>query len=197
MANTYAPFGLRYIGRRDGAEPNYALNTRPIYYTDSNKIAFGDPVKTVTSGISQGYASLSSTNSQILGVAFGVQYVDSNLGLVERPAWTAPSTAVASSVTAKIVSDSDAVFEIQVGNLTTALTQTSIGLNAAMGGLGVPSTTSGISAAYLDGATIATTNTLPLRIVGFGTSITNDPTSAYPVVQVVFNNSDAVNTTGV
>lgn len=201
MTNVLAPFGLRYVGRNDGAEPNYAISYQPIYYTDSNKVAYGDAVKTVTSGINQGYASLSGTNTQISGVFLGCFYTDSVLGLVERPAWTAPSTAIQGSVQAKIIPDANAVFEIQVGNLTTAISQTSIGLNAAMGSLGNPSTTAGISNAYLDGSTIATTNTLPLRIVGFSQGFfngaQNDPTSANPVVLVRFNVADSNTTTGV
>ena len=201
MANVYAPFGLRYISRRDGAQPNYAVQTRPIFYTDSGKIAQYDVVKTGTSGYNQGYITQGSTNSQNVGLFIGVQYTDSILGLVERPSWTAPSTAIAGSVNAKIVPDQDGLFEIQVGNLATPLTQTSMGLNAALGGLGSPTTTSGISVAYLDGSTIATTSTLPLRIVGFSTGLfngqLNDPTSANPVVLVQFNNIDNNNLTGV
>ena len=201
MANTYAPFGMRYINRRDGASPNYAIQTRPIFYTDSGKIAQYDVVKTGTTGYNQGYITQGSTNSQNVGLFVGCQYTDSVLGLVERPAWLAPSTAVAGSVNAKIIPDQDALFEIQVGNLTTPLNQTSIGLNAAFGGVGAPTTTSGISTMYLDGSTIATTSTLPLRIVGFSAGIfngaLNDPTSANPVVLVQFNNIDNNNLTGV
>lgn len=201
MANVYAPFGMRESSRDDGAQPNYAINYRPIFYTDSNKIGYGDGVKTVSSGVNQGYLSITSTNGQIAGTFIGCSYVDSVLGLVERPSWTAPSTAVLGSVNAKYIPDGDAVFEIQVGNLVTAVPQSSIGLNAAFGGLGTPTTTSGISQAYLDGATIGTTNTLPLRIIGYSQGFfngaANDPASANPVMLVTFNNCDTNSQTGV
>jgi hypothetical protein len=176
------------------------ISYRPIYYTDTNKIAYGDAVKTVSSGVAQGTLDIATTNAQYAGVFIGCTYTDSVLGYVERPAWTAPTTAVLGSVNAKYIPDQEAVFEIQVGNLTTAVTQTSIGLNAAFGGLGSPTTTSGISNAYLDGATIATTNTLPLRIIGYSQGFfngaANDPTSANPVLLVTMNVGDATTTTG-
>ncbi len=209
MANTYAPFGMRYVGREDGATYTFAISSRPIWYTNSNKIAYGDPVKTIsTAGITQGTLDIATTGSQYAGVVIGVQYTDSVLGLVERPAWLAPSTAIAnynattntttSSVIAKFIPDGDASFEIQANGV---LTYTSVGLNAGFGGLGNPTTTSGISQAYLDTTLVGTSPTLPLRIIGFSQGIfngqVNDPTSAYPVVLVTMNNGDTFNTTGV
>jgi hypothetical protein len=201
MSNVYAPFGLHYIQRQDGAQPNYAIQTKPIFYTDSSTIGYGDPVQTQSSGVNQGYLHLAGTNTQMAGVFIGCYYTDSVLGYVERPSWTQPSTAVIGTVVGKYIPDSDAVFEIQVGNLTTPVTQTSIGLNAAFGTTnGVPNK-AGFSTAYLDGSTIATTSTLPLRILGYSTGFfngaQNDPTSANPVLIVAMNNSDANSSTGV
>lgn len=200
MANVYAPFGMRYIQRNEGSVPNYMIQTKPIYYTNANKIGYGDPVKTVTSGINQGTMDIASTNTQYAGTFIGCAYTDSVLGLVERPSWAAPSTAVLGSVVGKYIPDDTAVYEIQVGNLTSAVTQTSIGLNAAFGtSNGLPNA-AGFSVAYLDGATIATTNTLPLRIIGYSTGFfngaQNDPTSANPVLLVVPNNIDSNISTG-
>jgi hypothetical protein len=52
---------------------------------------------------------------------------------------------------------------------------------------GFQSTRFGISGMSLDPATIATTSTLPLRIINAGEQIGNDPTSAGFVAQVMFN----------
>lgn len=203
MTNTFAPFGLRPSQRSDGVSPNYAIQTRPIYYTNANKIAFNDPVKTVSSGTNQGTLDIAASTTQVAGVFLGCNYVDNVLGLVFRPAWTAPSTAVINTVSANYIPDSGMVYEIQAGNSTAAIGQTTIGLNASFAStsLGVPTTTSGISVAYLDASTIATTNTLPLRIVGYSQGFfngaQNDPTSANPVLLVTLNNLDATNTTGV
>lgn len=201
MSNTLAPFGFRYISRDDGAQPNYAISYKPIFYTDSSKIAFGDPVKTATTGVNQGYMTLGTTNSQILGIFLGVDYTDSNLGFQTNKAWLAPSTAVSGSVNGKYIGDGDAMFEAQVGNLTTAVNQTSIGLNAAFGGAGTPTTTSGISQAYIDGATFATTNTLPFRVYAFSQGLfngqLNDTSSANPIVNVILNAADTNSQTGV
>jgi hypothetical protein len=202
MSNTLAPFGFRYIGRDDGAQPNYAISYKQIYYTDSNKIAFGDPVKTVSAtGANQGYMTLGTTNTQVLGIFIGCYYTDSNLGYVENKYWNAPTTALINTCQGKFIGDRDAQFEVQIGNLTTAITQTSIGLNAAFGGAGTPTTTSGISTAYIDGATIQTTNTLPFRIQAFSqgyfNGAANDPTSANPIVNVILNSADINSLTGV
>ncbi len=199
MSNVNSPFGFRYSRRLDGAEPNYQIATRPIASTNANKIGYGDPVKTGASGATylQGYLDIAATNSQMTGVFIGCSYVDSVLGYVERPSWTAPSTAVAGTVVGKIILDPMAVFECQVGNLTTAVPQTNMGLNANFGGTGTPTTTSGISVAYLDGGTIQTTNSLNFRLIGFSGAVNNDPLSANPIVEVIINNGDYNTTTGV
>lgn len=196
MSNTLAPFGARYTNRVDGAEPNYQISTAPIYYTNPNTIGYGDVVKTVTSGANQGTLDIAGTGSQVAGVFIGCSYVDSVLGYVERPSWSAPSTAVSGSVVGKYIPDVNAVFEMQVGNFTSAITQTSIGLNIGIGGLGTPNS-AGYSIAYADGSTIGTTTVLPFRIIGYGTGVNNDPTSANPVLRLVLNNCDLNSRAGV
>lgn len=199
MANTYAPFGFRPSRRLDGAEPNYQIAARPLASTNTNKIGYGDPVKTGASGATflQGYLDIATTGSQMTGIFIGCSYTDTQLGYVERPAWLAPTTAVAGSVVGKVILDPMMVFEVQVGNDTSALTQANMGNNINLGGAGSPTTTSGISQAYVDGATIATTNTLNFRLIGFSPAVNNDPTSANPIVEVIINNGDYNTTTGI
>ena len=199
MSNVSSPFGFRPSRRLDGAEPNYQISVRQIASTNANKIGYGDPVKTGASGATylQGYLDLATAGSQFSGIFIGCSYVDSVLGYVERPSWAAPSTAVAGSVLGKYIPDPMMVFECQVGNYTSAVTQANIGNNANFGGTGTPTTASGISVAYLDGATIATTNTLNFRIIGFSGAVNNDTTSANPIVEVIINSGDYNTTTGI
>lgn len=190
MSNTSAPNGLTYMFPLNGTEPNIATRRAPILYTNPNSIGYGDPV--IQSG---GYIDKWSSGV-MTGVFYGCEYTDSTYGWVISKAWTAPSTAVSGSVEAIISVDNTAVFQIQAGNSsTTGVTIAQVGLNAAFGSVGAPS--SGNSTAYLDVTTISTTSTLPVKIVGFGTSPTNDVNSAYNWVQVIMNNqSYNLGTTG-
>jgi hypothetical protein len=183
MSNTSAPNGFTYMRRLDGAEPNDASNKYPILYTQTDKMGYGDPVILVG-----GYLDIWASGLAT-GIFRGCEYVDSSIGFTWSKAWTTPSTAVSGTVYGYICDDPMAVFQVQVGgSTTTGVVFTQVGLNASPGGVGAPNT-SGISVAYLDETTVSTTSTLPFRIVGLGTSVTNDALSAYDYVQVVLNNS--------
>ena len=201
MSNTLSPFGFRLASRADGAQPNYAIQYRQIAYNNTNKFGFGDPVKTLNTG----YIDAATAGSTFSGIFLGCEYVDTNFARkVYFPNWSAPSTATQYTVLAKVCMDPKALFVCQIGNDTSVKTQSIIGQNANFGGGGAPNS-AGISTAYLDGSTIATTSTLNFRIVGFAggdnTYLTtgyvgNDPTSANPLVLVALNNCDWNTTTG-
>ncbi len=183
MSNTSAPNGFKYMRRLDGAEPNDASNQYPILYTQTDKMGYGDPVILVG-----GYLDIWASGS-VTGIFQGCQYVDSTNGFTYSKAWTTPSTAVSGTVVGIVNDDPMAVFQVQVGNSTTAgIVFTQVGLNISPGGVGAPNS-AGISVAYADYATVSTTLTLPFRIVGLGTSVTNDATAAYDYIQVIMNGS--------
>ena len=182
MSNTQAPNGFSYMRRLDGAEPNDATNLYPILYTYNSNIGSGDPV-ILTGGYVQKWSS-----GAVTGIFRGCTYVDSINGQQYSKAWLQPSTAVSGSVYAIVNDDPMAVFQVQVGGSTTSgVVATQVGLNASPAGVGSPNSSTGISVAYLDYTTVSTTSTLPFRIVGLGTSPTNDATAAYDWVQVVMN----------
>jgi hypothetical protein len=126
-----------------------------------------------------------TSDTEFLGVLLWVKYVDTIAGVVQRPSWTAPSTAVANTVQAAVCIDPQMIFRVQSSN-GGPVTQSSIGKNINFGANAAPNT-SGISTAYADFATIATTSTLPFRITGFGQQIGDDPTTANNWIEVTAN----------
>ena len=208
-ANPLVPFGFRLANLYGSASPNYALNDRQIAYNNTNKIAYGDPVKSLSTGYIDVMAVGGST---IHGVLFAADYPLSTAfgGYQFSPYW--PGVALASSssiVTAKVCNDPTAVFMAQVRG--TALTVDNVGNNIDIytGTSGAP-TAAGISTCALDAASVNTTATLPFRIVGIVglTSGNGGSTGAGPIpnynptydnnfVYVKMNTSDLLNTTGI
>lgn len=183
MANTATPFGLRPINLI-GGQP-YAGSTRmlPIASGYSTSIFYGDVVKLVAaSGTIQ--KDTGTTALTPVGVFLGCQYMDPTYGLTFRQMWTA-STVPANSTLAYafVCDDPDALFSIQA---TAAVAQTALGQNAAVV-QGTGDTISGDSRVSLNAATVANTNTLPLRIIGFGAGDPVINTDTYPELVVKWN----------
>lgn len=206
MSNPQAPFGFRPVRRLDGAQPNYKQTTRYIAYNYGTKIAFGDPVATLSSG----YIGAGVPGAQILGIFRGCKYYDpSQNKTVWLNNWPAPTTLSAPSgfnpqygdsganVEAYIFDDPNMVFEVQAGNsTTTAITIANVGYNADFLNQS-QGNSAGISTALLRQDTIATTSTFPFRIVGVSQKIGNDNSSPYNTVDVIMNNQDYKTLTGV
>ncbi len=208
MSNTQGPWGFRPVRRMDGAVPNYKVTTRYLVYNDTNKIAKGDPVRTTNSG----YVTLGTSSTGIVGVFWGCKYYDPTTQRTQwYPQWSAPTNLVAPGTTgyspyyggqgaeveAYIIDDPWIVFEAQAGNnSTTAITLANVGNNCDFTGAGAANA-AGISVAYLNQATIATTGTFPFRIVGLSQKIGNDNSAAYNTVEVILNNSDYKQLTGI
>lgn len=196
MANIQAPFGFQQSSTITGASPNYVVVHRQISSANTNKIGRGDPVIE----LSTGYIDIAlSTSNPILGVFDGVEYYDTSLQKTQwLPAWYGVTTGLSGSILAAIIVDPQATYKVQAGNSsTTGITFANVGLNVTFGGQGNPVNGSGVSQAYIDVATISTTNTLPFRIVGFGGTPNNDITSAYDTVIVKINTQTYNQTTGV
>lgn len=163
-ANPNVAFGFRAAFQYGGSPPNYALNRRQIAYNNTNQIAYGDPVKL----ISTGYVDLMAIGgTTIHGIAAGVAYPNTNTvgGIYFGNAWTAPAgLSSTTNVELKVYNDPTTIFMAQY--IGTALTVDNIGNNVDIttGTSGAPNT-AGISVCSLGGAT-ATTNTLPFRIIG-------------------------------
>jgi hypothetical protein len=177
MAATSAPYGLAPINLLGGQ--GFTGSTR-LYAIPSGyavNIQNGDPVIITNTGSTRGtIARMNGTTTAttvtstgggfgFVGVFVGCTYTDPVFGKVFRQ--TYPANTVAPDIQAYVVDDPDALFQVQANG---SLTQTALGCNAALiqtvaGSSGYQ--TSGLS---LQASSVATTNTLPLRIVDFVTN---------------------------
>lgn len=197
MANVLAPFGFRWAQQLGGVAPNAAQKMRRISASYATAIFHGDPVTSQASGYIQRSAA---GTTQIAGIFAGCKYVSLSQG---RTVWNNywPGSDAASDPEAYIIDDPKSVFMVQANGGPVALADVGSNANFALG-TGIPA--SGMSGATLDAGTVATTNTLPFRIVGYvgdgvfpGVGNGSDPTTAYNYVFVTFNNQDFNVLTGV
>jgi hypothetical protein len=195
MANTNAPFGFRqYSGT--GSAPTYEQIPVTIAYNATN-IFFGDPVEPDANGlIIQGDGTTAAAG--IAGIFVGCQYLSvSQKRTVWSNYWPGSDVASTNTVIGYIINDPNAKFLVQTGS--TAATQSTVNLNVGYD-IGSGNTANGISGAFVDVTTAATTTTLPFRVVGL---VTQPPGSAgteagaYNYVIVSFNNVTTRNLTGI
>lgn len=198
MSNTNAPNGFSYFGRLEGGSPTVGNTTRKILSTYNVAIGYGDPVVSVGSGYIQQAAA---GTTQIAGIFYGCKYLNTAVGrVVWANSW--PGTTQGSDATAYLATDPDSLFVVQSDN--TAITFADIDANINFVA-GVPSTVTGISIASVGQSTIATTNTLPFRIVGLlsqyestsGAVNGTDDASAYNRIIVSGNFWDRSSQTGI
>lgn len=189
MANTNAPFGFRqYSGT--GSAPTYEQNVRYIASNNTTAIYFGDAVIPLTTGyIGQATAS----TVRVEGIFAGCKYVSTSQ---KRTVWSNywPGSDANGDVEAYIIDDPNAKFLVQSSDSggTAAVTFANVGeyINLAVG---TGNTATGISGMTVNVATLATTVTLPFRIVGLVTSPPGadgtDTATEYNEVIVAFNNA--------
>ncbi len=211
MANTNAPFGLRFIGLMGSPVTNAALmeQRNSILYSNTETIFTGDLIRRSANGYIYQWDAATAV-SQCLGVFRGCRYASaSQQTIVPNKYWPGADggsgTILSQYIPAKL--SPSPLFVIQTDS--TGITLADIGANADIV-VGSGSTTTGFSASYLDTTTINTTNTLPLVIMdlwanysmgnaveGAGSSSSLAPgtqAGAYNWAVVAINN---MNTTGV
>lgn len=165
--NTFAPNGFSFIRNNLSAAPTYQTTLAEIASTNANSFGKGDVVKLLNTGFID--RSLTSDTS-FFGVIDWVEYYDTvQKTKVRTMAWLAPSTALAGSVFASVITDTQAVFSVQSGPSNSGpVVQASVGLNINFGGNAAPNTTIGLSTAYADFGTVSTASSYPFRILGLG-----------------------------
>lgn len=176
MATTSAPYGLRPVNLLGGQ--SFAGATR-LYAIPSGyavSIQTGDPVIIVNTGASRGtIARMNATTTATtvtnagggfgyVGVFQGCTYTDPVFGKIFRQTYVAGT--VASDIQAYIADDPDQVFQIQADG---QVNQTALGCNASLIQTVAGSSSYVTSGLCLQASSVATTNTLPLRIVDFVT----------------------------
>lgn len=165
MATVAGPYGFRPVTLMGGID--FSGSTRLMKMTNSygTAIGYGDAVKIVSGVIAKDVGTTAMTPC---GIFLGCTYTDPNTKqLTFKQNWVA--STVATDNYAYVLDNPNGVFQIQAD---ATLAQTAVGKNIAVVQNAV--TTFGNSAVAASASSIATTNTLPLRVIGF----VNGPTSA-------------------
>lgn len=188
MASTAAPYGLRPVNLI-GGQP-YAGSTRSIKIANAygSNIFYGQPVSVNASGVviaETGTSNVAATG--VVGVFVGCTYTDPNLKYkVFKQYW--PTGTVATDAYAYVVDDPDVVMQVQADE---AVAQTALGANIALV-TAAGDTATGNATTAADGSSVATTATLPLRIVGFVDGPDSAVGDAYTDLLVKWNMPAAV-----
>lgn len=180
MSSTATPYGFLPVNLVGGRVYAGAVRQIPIASGYNTSIFYGDPVLLVNSGTIQ--KDTGTTAMTPVGIFVGVSYTSPSLGYFQQDQmWTAGTAA--SDAMAYVVDDPNAVFQIQASGTVPA---TAIGENAAIV-QNAGSAAMKKSRISLDAASLATTNTLPLRIVDFVRGPNSAPGDAYTDVLVIWN----------
>tara|TARA_R100000278_G_scaffold102955_1_gene79381 strand:+ start:32 stop:622 length:591 start_codon:yes stop_codon:yes gene_type:complete len=184
MATTATPMGAEPVGTTS-ASGSFSGKTRhiPIASGYATSIFYGDFVKLVDNGATTTIAKdVGTATLTPIGIFLGVRYTDPNTNqLTFAQSYNQPIAA--SDIEAIVLDDPNVEFRIQADG---AVTKDAFGKNA-----GVVQTAGsadiGRSKNALDASTVATTNTLPLRILGFVESGESTAGDAYTDLIVKFN----------
>jgi hypothetical protein len=180
MANTNGSFGLRPVGTVGQNGNTGGLTEYRIASDNSNKMYQGSPVIPLAAGVIDIVGAAAGGTVGLLGVFWGCEYVSSTTG---KKVWsnTWPGAGANSNypVKAFVYDDPMQVFVIATSNVvaaanTEAEIRAAVFANANFADGDTGDDTTGLSDATLDLNTIATTNTLNLRIMG----IQEDPENA-------------------
>ena len=195
MAATSTPYGLKPVNLIGGQAFNGGV-IRQFVLSTNNSGAFytGDVIQLSSAGNPQALGSTptAGTTAGIVGVCLGVSYVDPNLKYPLFGQYL-PANAINGGYTNVIIhvcDDPDQLYQVQgsaaFGTLTNGANG-AVGKNAALGNFGGNATT-GLSTINVvvgaNGGSLASTNTLAVRIVDVVDASAND---AYPDLIVKFN----------
>jgi hypothetical protein len=180
MANTNGAFGLRPIGKVGQNTNSTGATEYRIAAANTNAIYQGSPVIPLAAGVIDIVGAASGGTVGLLGVFAGCEYVSSTTGeTIFSNSWPGSGADTNFPVKAFVYDDPMQQFVIATSNVvaaanTEAEVRAAIFANADMALATGGTAATGLSTASLDLNTIATTNTLNLRIMG----IQEDPDNA-------------------
>jgi hypothetical protein len=180
MANTNGAFGLRPIGKVGQNTNSTGATEYRIAAGNTNAIYQGSPVIPLAAGVIDIVGAASGGTVGLLGVFAGCEYVSSTTGeTIFSNSWPGSGADSNFPVKAFVYDDPMQQFVIATSNVvaaanTEAEVRAAIFANADMALATGGTAATGMSTATLDLNTIATTNTLNLRIMG----IQEDPDNA-------------------
>lgn len=177
MANTNGAFGLRPIGKVGQNTNSTGATEYRIAAGNTNAIYQGSPVIPLAAGVIDIVGSAEGGTVGLLGVFAGCEYVSSTTGeTIFSNSWPGSGADTDFPVKAFVYDDPMQQFVIATSNVvaaanTEAEVRAALFANADMALATGGTSATGLSTGSLDLNTIATTNTLNLRIMG----IQNDP----------------------
>jgi hypothetical protein len=151
-----------------------------IAVANTNPIFHGMAVIPLAAGVIDDLQAAAGGNVSIVGVFGGCEYVSSTTGAtIWSNYWPGSGADTTFPVKAFVYDDPNQLFQIATSNVvaaanTEAEVRTAVFANIALATGNSGSTTTGLSSATADLNTIATTNTLALRIMG----IQDDPANS-------------------
>jgi hypothetical protein len=156
------PFGFQPVNLIGGRVNAGSTREVPISANFATAIRYGDRVTIASGVIARDTATTAFTSGGVLGIFLGCTYTDATLGKTFRQNWVA--STVASDAVAIVCDDPQMIFRVAYVSGTTVVTgltyANAVGKNVAA----VSNTTSTvISDTAVSG--IATTNTLPYRVI--------------------------------
>ena len=180
MANINGAFGLRPIAKMGQNANSTGATEYRIASSNTNAIYQGSPVIPLAAGVIDIVGAAAGGTVGLLGVFWGCEYVSSVTGeKVFSNYWPGSGADSNHPVKAFVYDDPAQLFVVSTSNVvagfdTEAEVRAAVFSNANFATATSGSTVSGISSATLDLNTIATTNTLNMRIMG----IKDDPENA-------------------
>ena len=201
MANTNGAFGLRPIGKVGQNANSTGASEYRIAAANTNAIYQGAPVIPLAGGVIDAVGSAEGGTVGLLGVFWGCEYVSSTTGeKIFSNYWPGSGADTNHPVKAFVYDDPMQTFVIATSNVvaaanTEAEVRAAIFANANMALATSGTAATGISTATLDLNTIATTNTLNLRIMGIQEDPENSDFTAagIPVIVRLNNHFNSAN----
>jgi len=201
MANANGAFGLRPIQKMGSNANSNGASGYTLYEIasgNSNVIYQGSPVIPLSTGFIDIVGAAAGGTVGLLGVFWGCEYVSSTTGeKVFSNYWPGSGADSNHPVRAYVYDDPMQLFAIASdGTLTSKATlRGHVFANANFATATSGSTTTGISSAKLAVGTIATTNTLQMRIMGWQEDPENEDFTAagIPVIVRLVNHFNAPN----
>ena len=181
MANAETSFGLRPIGMAGSGPNSTGLTKYEIASDNTNVIYNGEICVPLAAGVIDQAGATDGGTTQALGILVGVEYVDSTLNkTIFKNFWPGSGSVsvdtnfpvkalVADNPNQLFVVAADATLTNRATALAAVFANASLGTSARSG-----STNTGKSSSQLGVSTIATTATLPLRIVGLADDVANN-----------------------
>jgi len=160
MATSAAPYGFVPVNKIGGYD-NGSFRQLKMTNSYGTSMFFGDVAELAAAGTIE--LDTATTSTRPIGIFQGCSYTDPTLNYkVFSQMWTASTSST--DIMAYVADDPNQLFQVQGDE---AIAQTGLGNNCDIITYAAGNANIGKSILALDGGNIATTNTLPFRIIDF------------------------------